>query len=83
MEQWVALCDRQGIALLEDCAQSHLAQWNERAGGSFGRFGAYSFYPTKNLGALGDGGALVSDDGLRNCCRVTQLWPKRAITTRN
>ncbi len=62
MGQWVALCDRHGIALLEDCAQSHLAQWNERAGGSFGRFGAYSFYPTKNLGALGDGGALVSDD---------------------
>lgn len=62
MEQWVALCDRHGIVLLEDCAQSHLAQWNERAGGSFGRFGAYSFYPTKNLGALGDGGALVSND---------------------
>ncbi|MHB1174511.1 MAG: DegT/DnrJ/EryC1/StrS family aminotransferase [Sulfuriferula sp.] len=62
MERWAALCDRHGIALLEDCAQSHLAQWNGKAGGSFGRFGAYSFYPTKNLGALGDGGALVSDD---------------------
>jgi dTDP-4-amino-4,6-dideoxygalactose transaminase len=62
MERWATLCDQHGIALLEDCAQSHLAQWNGKSGGSFGRFGAYSFYPTKNLGALGDGGALVSDD---------------------
>lgn len=64
MERWATLCDQHGIALLEDCAQSHLAQWDGKAGGSFGRFGAYSFYPTKNLGALGDGGALVSDDAV-------------------
>jgi dTDP-4-amino-4,6-dideoxygalactose transaminase len=62
MEHWAALCGRHGIALLEDCAQAHLAQWNGRMAGAFGRFGAYSFYPTKNLGALGDGGALVTDD---------------------
>lgn len=62
MERWHALCDRHGIALLEDCAQSHLARWNGKVAGSFGRFGAYSFYPTKNLGALGDAGALVSVD---------------------
>lgn len=62
MGHWTAFCDRHGIALLEDCAQSHLARWDGRVGGSFGRFGAYSFYPTKNLGALGDGGAIVMDD---------------------
>jgi dTDP-4-amino-4,6-dideoxygalactose transaminase len=62
MGKWAPLCERHGIALLEDCAQSHLAQWNDRMAGSFGRFAAYSFYPTKNLGALGDGGALVTDD---------------------
>jgi dTDP-4-amino-4,6-dideoxygalactose transaminase len=62
MESWHALCGRHGIALLEDCAQSHLARWNGKVAGSFGRFGAYSFYPTKNLGALGDAGALVSVD---------------------
>lgn len=62
MERWTALCESHRIALLEDCAQSHLARWNETAAGGFGRFGAYSFYPTKNLGALGDGGALVSND---------------------
>jgi dTDP-4-amino-4,6-dideoxygalactose transaminase len=63
MERWTALCGRHGIALLEDCAQSHMARWSGRVGGSFGRFGAYSFYPTKNLGGLGDGGAIVMDDG--------------------
>lgn len=62
MERWGALCEHAGIALLEDCAQSHLASWNSAVAGSFGRYGAYSFYPTKNLGALGDGGALVCDD---------------------
>jgi dTDP-4-amino-4,6-dideoxygalactose transaminase len=63
MERWTALCEERGIALLEDCAQSHLARWNGKVAGNFGHFGAYSFYPTKNLGALGDAGALVSNDG--------------------
>lgn len=62
MGRWVALCERRKIALLEDCAQSHMAQWDGKIAGSFGRFGAYSFYPTKNLGALGDAGALVCGD---------------------
>lgn len=62
MDRWVELCSRHRIVLLEDCAQAHLAEWNGRVAGNFGRVGAYSFYPTKNLGALGDGGALVSND---------------------
>jgi dTDP-4-amino-4,6-dideoxygalactose transaminase len=62
MDRWTALCQDLGIVLLEDCAQAHLGCWNGRMAGSFGRLGAYSFYPTKNLGALGDGGALVSND---------------------
>lgn len=71
MAQWVELCNESDVALLEDCAQSHLAQLNGEVAGSFGAFGAYSFYPTKNLGALGDGGALV--------CNDTQLAEKSAI----
>jgi dTDP-4-amino-4,6-dideoxygalactose transaminase len=71
MAQWEACCNENEIALLEDCAQSHLAQLNGKVAGSFGAFGAYSFYPTKNLGALGDGGALVSND--------TQLAEKSAV----
>ncbi len=62
MENWLGFCEVHGIALLEDCAQSHLATWNNKVAGSFGHFGAYSFYPTKNLGAIGDGGAIVSND---------------------
>lgn len=60
MEAWVHLCRQANIELIEDCAQSHLAKWNGRTAGSFGAVGAYSFYPTKNLGAIGDGGAIVT-----------------------
>jgi dTDP-4-amino-4,6-dideoxygalactose transaminase len=70
--QWLALCRDAGVALIEDCAQSHLAQWDGAGAGSFGVAGAYSFYPTKNLGAIGDGGALVtSSDAL--AARVGRL----------
>ena len=61
MDRWTALCQETGIALLEDCAQSHAASSQGMVAGSFGSWGAYSFYPTKNLGAIGDGGALVTN----------------------
>ncbi len=62
MDQWLHFCQTEKLDLLEDCAQAHLSSWQGRSAGSFGRWGAYSFYPTKNLGALGDAGALVSTD---------------------
>jgi dTDP-4-amino-4,6-dideoxygalactose transaminase len=62
MTDWQALCKAQGIHLVEDCAQAHLARWQGKVAGSFGVAGAYSFYPTKNLGALGDAGMLVSNN---------------------
>ena len=57
-----AVADRHGLAIVEDCCQAHLATCGGRPVGSFGAAAAYSFYPTKNLGALGDGGALTTPD---------------------
>src|SRR5882724_13301212 len=56
------LCRRHGVALIEDCAQAHGALRNGRKAGTFGDVATFSFYPTKNLGALGDGGAVVARD---------------------
>jgi len=57
-----ALAERHGLAIVEDCCQAHLATCGGRPVGSFGVAAAYSFYPTKNLGALGDGGAITVND---------------------
>ncbi len=55
----LAVCERHGIALIEDCAQACGTLYRQRAVGTWGHFAAFSFYPTKNLAACGDGGALV------------------------
>lgn len=62
MATWQAFFAEHGIALIEDCAQAHLATWRGQVAGSFGLAGAYSFYPTKNLGAAGDAGMLICQD---------------------
>lgn len=56
------LCRTNGLKLVEDCAQAHGATWHGRKVGTFGDAATFSFYPTKNLGALGDGGAVVTSD---------------------
>ena len=56
------ICLKNKLFLIEDCAQSHGASINKKLTGSFGDFGCFSFYPTKNLGALGDGGAIVCNN---------------------
>ncbi|MSR53149.1 MAG: DegT/DnrJ/EryC1/StrS family aminotransferase [Gemmataceae bacterium] len=56
------IADRLGLLLIEDCAQAHGARFDGRLVGTFGHLAAFSFYPTKNLGAFGDGGAVVTND---------------------
>jgi dTDP-3-amino-3,4,6-trideoxy-alpha-D-glucose transaminase len=56
------LASRLGVWMLEDCAQAHGAAWRGRKVGGFGRASVFSFYPSKNLTVMGDGGAVVTDD---------------------
>lgn len=60
MEAICALAEQYRIPIIEDCAQAHGASYNGRAAGSFGAMACFSFYPTKNLGAIGDGGAVTT-----------------------
>jgi dTDP-3-amino-3,4,6-trideoxy-alpha-D-glucose transaminase len=62
MRTIMAIAQARGLAVVEDCCQAHLATCEGRPVGSFGVAAAYSFYPTKNLGALGDGGAITTND---------------------
>lgn len=66
------LCRDNKIPLIEDCAQAHGARVNGKMAGSFGDIACFSFYPTKNLGALGDGGAIATDN-LQLAASVAQL----------
>lgn len=70
----VRLAHARNIPVIEDCAQAHGAMLNERKAGAFGDIGCFSFYPTKNLGALGDGGAIVTGraDLADKVCRLRQ-----------
>ena len=58
----MSIAEQYGLTVIEDCAQSHGAVLDDRKTGIWGHVAAFSFYPTKNLGALGDGGAVVTSD---------------------
>ena len=72
MNSWGKFCETHKLTLIEDCAQAHSATSAGKVAGSFGSAGAYSFYPTKNLGALGDAGMIVtgSQDVAERAARI-------------
>ncbi len=83
LEGLAAICQRAGLVLLEDGAQSHGATLHGRRVGSLARGAAFSFYPTKNLGAIGDGGAITTDDaGLAERIREIRQygWRERYLS---
>jgi dTDP-4-amino-4,6-dideoxygalactose transaminase len=77
------LCDQRGLLLIEDCAQAHGAEYGGKKVGSFGHAAAFSFYPTKNLGAIGDGGFIATRDAaLAERCKLLREygWAERYIS---
>ena len=83
MEALTLLAREHDLKIIEDCAQAHGARLAGRRAGTFGAFGTFSFYPTKNLGALGDGGALICADAeLDQRVRLLREygWRKRYIS---
>lgn len=81
------LARRRGLRVVEDCAQAHGATFNGRGAGSFGDVGCFSFYPTKNLGGIGDGGMVVTGDaGIARTIRQLRMYgeasPRHSVNAR-
>jgi dTDP-4-amino-4,6-dideoxygalactose transaminase len=83
MAEIMRLAEERGAVVIEDCAQAHGAMVQGQRVGSFGAAAAFSFYPTKNLGALGDGGALVTNsDEIAGRARLLRMygWRERYVS---
>ena len=78
MESITAIAHKYSLFVVEDCAQAHGARQQGKHVGTFGTAGAFSFYPTKNLGAFGDGGAIITGDAsLAEKCRMIRNYGQK------
>jgi dTDP-4-amino-4,6-dideoxygalactose transaminase len=80
IENIITFANQAGVPVIEDCAQAHGAVKNGRHAGAWGTMGCFSFYPTKNLGCLGDGGAITTNDAVlaRKIERIRQYgWESK------
>src|SRR5579859_7218990 len=79
MDRVLSVAERHGLPVIEDACQAHGAHYKGRRAGSMGAFGAFSFYPSKNLGAYGDAGALTTNDAeLAERVRMMRNYGQRA-----
>lgn len=70
MDKIMEVANKHNLPVIEDCAQSHESCFNGKKTGTFGRIGCFSFYPTKNMGAFGDAGCIITDDEkIADCIR--------------
>jgi dTDP-4-amino-4,6-dideoxygalactose transaminase len=84
LEAIISIAERHGLRVIEDCAQAHGATFRGRRVGAWGDLGCFSFYPTKNLGAIGDAGAITTDDpGLADRVRYLREygWVERNVSS--
>jgi len=84
LDPLLEIAQRHGLTVVEDCAQAHGAEYKGQRVGPFGCVACFSFYPTKNLGAYGDGGMVVTDDGaLAQKVRLLRQygWEKRYVSS--
>jgi dTDP-4-amino-4,6-dideoxygalactose transaminase len=80
IKEIVSICEKESIKVIEDCAQAHGAELDNQKVGTFGDVATFSFYPTKNLGAIGDGGAVVTNNQVfaENIVSLRQYgWSKK------
>lgn len=83
LEAILSIADKHNLKVIEDCAQAHGALYQNRRVGAWGHIAAFSFYPTKNLGAIGDGGIILTDDEtLAERARLLREygWVKRYVS---
>lgn len=80
MTALMSIAEAAGIAVIEDCAQATGAEWDGKKVGSIGHIGCFSFFPTKNLGACGDGGAVTTND--KNLAASIRRLREHGMSTR-